>query len=59
METLKTILIAALAAALVNTAYIPEITTLMRVVGNLTVFFLVYALVSEIQEKANKRRKAR
>lgn len=59
METLKTILIAALAAALVNTAYIPEITILMRVVGNLTVFFLVYALVSEMQEKANKRRKAR
>lgn len=58
METLKTIIIAALAAALVNTAYIPEITTLMRVVGNLTVFFLVYALVSEMQEKA-KQHKAR
>lgn len=59
METLKTILIAALAAALVNTAYIPEITTLMRVVGNLTVFFLVYALISEAQEKAKKHHKAR
>lgn len=58
METLKTIIIAALAAALVNTAYIPEITTLMRAVGNLTVFLLVYALVSEMQEKA-KQHKAR
>lgn len=52
METLKTIIIAALVAALVNNVYILEVTTFMRVVGNLTVFFLVYALVSEMQEKA-------
>lgn len=59
METIKTILIAALTAALVNTLYIPEISVFSRVLGNVTVFLLVYALVSELQEKSKKYRKAR
>lgn len=59
METIKTILIAALTAALVNTLYIPEISVFSRILGNITVFLLVYALVSELQEKSQRYRKAR
>lgn len=59
METIKTILIATLTAALVNTLYIPEISVFSRILGNITVFLLVYALVSELQEKSQRYRKAR
>lgn len=59
METIKTILIAALTAALVNTLYIPEISVFSRILGNVTVFLLVYALVNELQEKSQRYRKAR